>query len=201
MNKGTIDMLKKFYEEQYADYLYDIKLANEALSELLLNVSENEIICDLYALPSHNHQTFYAKIYKSDKGYVVLYAKPILHYVMDREDIFMYRFRDSVKLGESHGLRGRIVCGIKYLDEAFVNDFLLKLECLPKKHILSSDKFVLDGVLQAIRVFESGILKKELVYEDAEEIPFGQNDNLTELKSFCSELYLKIEQIIGCGDQ
>ena len=195
------DALRMYQEEQYANYLNDIELANEALSEVLLNVSEKEIICDIYALPSHNHQTFYAKLYKTDKGYVILYAKPILHSVLDEEDIFMYRFRNSVEAGEANILRGRIVCGIKYLDKAFVEDLLAKLECLPEKHILDSGMFILDGVFQAIRVFEDGITKKEVVYEDAEDIPFEEKANLTELISFYSELYLRIEQIIGCGDQ
>ncbi|MBR4084451.1 MAG: hypothetical protein IKK33_09250 [Lachnospiraceae bacterium] len=195
------DMLKMYQEEQYANYLYDIELANEALSEVLLNVSEKEIICDIYALPSHNHQTFYTKLYKTDKGYVILYAKPILHSVLDEEDIFMYRFRDSVESGKANILRGRIVCGIKYLDKAFVDVLLAKLEYLPEKHILDGSNFILDGVFQAVRVFEGGIIKKEVVYEDAEEIPLGEMENLTEIKSFYSELYLKIEKIIGCGDQ
>lgn len=187
------DALRMYQEEQYANYLNDIELANEALSEVLLNVSEKEIICDIYALPSHNLYLFYAKLYKTGKGYVILYAKPILHSVLDEEDIFMYRFRNSVEAGEANILRGRIVCGIKYLDKAFVDDLLAKLECLPEKRILDGSNFILDGVFQAVRVFEGGIIKKEVVYEDAEDIPFEEKANLTELISFYSELYLRIE--------
>lgn len=198
---GATDMLRQFKEEQYASYLYDIKLANEELSKLLLNVTDKEIVCDLYALPSGNHQTFYAKLYKKDMRYVILYAKPILHDLRYGEDIFMYRFHDSLKPEKTDGLKGRVICGIKYLDNDLANDLLAKLECLPDKSILDSDMFALDGVFHAIRVFESGILKKEVVYDDAEEIVFNEKSNSADLKSFYSELYLKIEKIIGCGDK
>lgn len=56
-----MDMLKESQGNKYVDYLYDIKWADETLSELLINVSEKEMICDIYALPSHNHQTFYGE--------------------------------------------------------------------------------------------------------------------------------------------
>ena len=85
--------------------------------------------------------------------------------------------------------------------KVFVDDLLAKLECLPDKSILDSDMFALDGVFHAIRVFESGMLKKEVVYDDAEEIAFNEKSNSAGLKSFYSELYLKIEKIIGCGDK
>ena len=41
------NLLKIHQEQKYADYLYDIELANKALSDIFLNISEEEIICDL----------------------------------------------------------------------------------------------------------------------------------------------------------
>ncbi len=190
------DIIKGLNNRCYMEYLHDIDLANNAMSECMLSVPEKGLICDIYAIPSHNYQTYYAKIYRDDAGYKILYAKPIIHDCVYGKDIFMYPFRDSVQAKNGEG---KIVCGIKTLDADFVNSLITKFECLPDKYICGSDQIVLDGVFQAIRVYENDKLIKEVVYRNPEHIPFGGCVDLMELKWFYSALHFMIEQQIGRG--
>lgn len=196
------DHLKHFHEEQYAEYLQDIEIANKAMEEALLNIPDSDVLYDIYAIPSHNHQAFYAKVYAQDDKYNVLYAKPIFQRVTYDEDIFMYPFRDVVEAQKSINgvLDGRIVCGIKTIEKDFARKLSVSFGFLPKKHILDEQNFILDGVFHAIRVFENGTVQKEVVYHDENDIPFVMNGDETELKWFYGSLYFMIEQIIGRGD-
>lgn len=193
----TRDAFKAMEEERYAEYISDITLANRVMSEQLVNVSEKEVLCDLYAIPSHNHQAFYVKIYKREQLYYILYAKPIFSHGGRDEEIYMYPFRDSL---DARALNGKIVCGVKPLDNNFVDNLITKLECLPEKQILGCSKFILDGVFQSIRVFNNGEVIKEVIYNDAEDIVFKTGFDVNELKWYFASLYMMIEKIIGRGD-
>ena len=189
------DLLVDFYKERYEEYLEDIELANRALSDSMLNIPDEDLICDIYAIPSHNHQTFYVKIFRAEAGYKILFAKSILNNPVYTEEIYMYPFVVAAQAGER---RGKIVCGIKTLEEHFVDNLIDKLETLPDKYLFKMDEFVLDGVSHIIRVYEGGRIQKEVAYGQAESIPY-KADDIVELQWFFSSLYLKIEQIIGCG--
>ena len=48
-------------EERYNEYLYDINIAATAIKNALLYPT-GKILYDLYAIPSHNHQAYYALV-------------------------------------------------------------------------------------------------------------------------------------------
>ena len=49
-------------KERYEEYIEDVKIACSEMKSRKLYPSET-VLCDLYALPSHNFQTYYAIIY------------------------------------------------------------------------------------------------------------------------------------------
>ncbi len=176
-------------EEQYLEYLADVEIAKEALSELKLEIPAGALVSELYAMPSHNHQAYYAKIYEENGQYYVLYARSVIdHY--DGSQIYMYPFRTVKKVGEE---RGRIVCGLKKLKDTFVKQLLEGLQNIPEKHILEDNwGIILDGVLQAVRVYEKEEMVKEVVYLDPQFLPIADV-----WKTFFENLYMEVEKIIG----
>lgn len=196
----TNTALANFNRERYEEYLQDIELANKALSEAVLNVADEDLICDIYAMPSGNHQTYYGKIYCLGERYSLVYAKPILnHPVYYPEEVYMYLFKDAIAVNKKDGRQmGEIVCGITYLEEGFVRNLYSKLKALPDKFVLEEDALVLDGVMHGIRVYENGHINKEVVYKDSRYIPY-KGGNTAELQWYYSAFYLMIEQIIGQG--
>jgi len=192
--------LANFKREQYEEYLQDIELANKALSEAMLNVSSEDLICDIYAIPSGNHQAFYGKLYCQGGRYSLVYAKPILnHPVYYPEEVYMYLFKDASAVNKKDGRQmGEIVCGITNLEEEFVKNLDSKLKALPDKFVLEEDAFVLDGVMHGIRVYESSHIQKTCFYNDSKCIPY-KGEMTPELQWYYSVFYLMIEQIIGRG--
>lgn len=181
--------IKKMRAEQYSNYLEDVRLAKEALAELKLEVSMDSLVCDLYAVPSHNHQAYYAKVFVYKGRYHILYARSVID-VLTGGSIFMYPFRSVKKAGDP---RGRIVCGLKVLDDTFAKRLWEGLQQLPNKHILDEDMVVIcDGVFQVVRVFEGDRMVKEVVYQLAQCLAVED-----EWKAFFEDLYLDIEKIIN----
>jgi len=51
-------------EEKYREYLDDVKIAVSELTNMKLYPVEGNIVCDLYAIPSHIFQSYYAIVYE-----------------------------------------------------------------------------------------------------------------------------------------
>ena len=182
-------MFEKMQEEQYLKYVEDVRIANDALEELKLESSSASVVCDLYAVPSHNHQAYYAKVLEEKECYYLLYARTEID-VVGQETIFMYPFRDAQKAKDIS--KGRIVCGMKVLKDVWVEQLLEGLQHLPPKHILEEDLVVIcDGEFQAVRVFENSNVVKEVVYQIAQCLPVKD-----EWKQYFGDLYLNVEKIL-----
>ena len=72
--------LTQFHEEDYKEYLEDIDIAISAMKESLLYPAE-DILFDLYAIPSHNHQAYYAVVVEKNGAYEMVYAKTEISYI------------------------------------------------------------------------------------------------------------------------
>ena len=179
---------KDWKERQYHTYLNDIEIARREIADVKLFPTGN-LICDLYALPSHNFQAYYAMVYEHDGHQEMVYARTELCASCYAEPIRMYSFRRT-KINF-----GLIITGIKHIPSETESLLADIAENLPdEKYILKEDSAVIDGVLQAIRVFESDNVVKEVVYHDANRIPLkGHSEYLTD--ELCS-LYIKIGDLI-----
>jgi hypothetical protein len=75
---------------------------------------------------------------------------------------------------------------LKYANQAFDGDIPLL--------IVKDDLISIDGVFQAMRLFEKNNVTKEIIYRDAKEIPLSPEK--TYLIDIMNDLYLTIENII-----
>lgn len=181
-------------DKRYQEYLEDIEIARSAIAEARLFPS-NEILFDLYAIPSHNHQAYYTLIYEKDEHYEMVYARTEIYTRHFSEPIKMYPFSDAREAEKRPASDGRIIIGIKklgadlmgLLDEITISVPTTKYK---EKHLIS-----LDGVFQAIRCFKQGTVIKEIVYRDAANIPLPPEKKY--LKDNLDDLYLMIEKLIS----
>ena len=180
---------KDMKKRRYHTYLEDVEIARQEIAEMKLFPEEN-IICDLYALPSHNFQTYYAMIYEHAGHLEMVYARTELYGACYEEPVRMYSFR-TTKINF-----GLIITGIKHIP-AETGSLLADIaENLPDgQHILKEERVVIcDGVFQAVRVFDGNCVIKEVVYENAEWVSL--KDRKEYLKEELSSLYIKIGDLI-----
>ena len=179
---------------RYTDSMCDIEIAQEALQQSLLTkaVLHNSLMCDVYSIPSHNHQAFYLQVYKGD-DFVLLYAKTLVSDFYANH-ITMYTFAEALKAKTHIAKNGAIYCGIKHLplDDPTITKLL---QCLPfKKETCLADGAVIDGVCTIVRNYQC-TPPAVVEYFDSKQIKF--NSVLQENAEFMNDLYLHIEQILG----
>ena len=182
-----------YYEAHLEKCLGDIAIAQEALAQSKLpGTVSDPLLCDVYCIPSHNHQAFYLQIYGGEE-YTLLYAKTLITDFYGNR-IVMYPFRDAQKADRHAARRGDIYCGMKKLrlDDPTITTLMA---CLPKEDIDEHPKgWIIDGVTTVIRDFRQGpprILSYHTT-EWLENVPYGEAE-----KQFLNDLFLHIEDIIG----
>ena len=175
-------------------YDADIAIAQLALKKSLLDtvVSNRQLLCEVYCIPSHQDQAFYVQIYDGDE-YTLLYAKP---YISDYTglDIVMYEFGEAI-LADMHPARiGAIYCGIKHIPKD--NKYISMLtDCLPLyNEFARPDGFIVDGVFTLIRNDRLSP-PAVLAYKTPDSISVNQYS--IGKKVFLENLHLHIESIIG----
>ena len=186
--------LKQFHEEDYKEYLEDIDIAISAMKESLLYPAE-DILFDLYAIPSHNHQAYYAVVVEKDGAYEMVYAKTEISYIELDEVVRMYTFADAKSADASSGEVGKIIIGIAKLKSDFA-DLLKDIgDTVPGGRYHYENLFMLDGVFQVVRVYNAGKPEKEIVYENAGSITLPADKEY--LRAELGDLYLTVEEIIA----
>lgn len=179
---------------RYAESLSDIAIAQNALEQsLLVNaVVGCRLLCDVYCIPSHNHQAFYLQVYGGTK-YTLLYAKTLISDFLGGNNA-MYTFADALEANDHAAKKGAIYCGIKHLpsDDGTISRLL---SCLPSEEECCNEHgIVLDGVHTVIRNHQYNP-PVVLEYNDSRQIE--RNKVTQEQKDFMNDLYLRIEEIIG----
>ncbi len=181
---AKMDDMCVFYKE-------DIQIAIEAIKDSLL-YPDSEIIYDLYAIPSHNHQAFYAAIYKNKNEYEMVYARSEIYNMVFDKPIRMYPFTSAIKAKSKSNYDGRIIIGISKLSNDFAKNISDVAAKVPEG-CYNNELLTLDGVFQVIRVFTDGITK-EIIYTDADRIP--NIDDFPDMKDFLNDMYLFVEEMI-----
>lgn len=185
-------------DDWYAGYRRDAQIA---LTEIALHFEQHliESICDIYSLPSHNHQTFFCKLV-SENGFIkLLYAKAIQNSIWFSEPIYMYRFEEA-KMFADHPIRhGRIFCGKKIVQHGIADHIV---EIFKELADDQPDDLVdpsVDSELTVVTLHENGKVVREIAYTDAEKLVFRDGDADKKNIEFMRDLHLSIEEIIGRG--
>lgn len=182
------DYIKSFV----TDYIEDVEIAIDALLNMQLFPTE-QIVCDIYAVPSHNKQAFYTVFYKENNALKMVYARTEIHAPTLKEPIKMYPFRYVKEVENNSAVNGRIVMGMKALSNDFVDVLQDVILSLPKENKIKKRLWI-DGVFQAIRVYEGYDAVKKIAYKAADEIDLP--DDKQYLSNILDELYLTIGNII-----
>ena len=181
-------------------YLQDIEIANNELVEKNFHADPKSVICDIYVLPSHNHQTFYGKMISERGFYKIIFAKAIQNSIWFSEPIYMYRFEEAKRFEDHPMKKGRIVCRAKLMDKSVINRLLFTFEGLEKHQSHDIVEATLESNFTAVRMYQNGIVSRRLMYTNAEKLKFCDDTDHGEEIEFLNNLYLSIEKIIGIGD-
>lgn len=179
-------------------YLRDIQIAH---TELTLNIDfdQKNVLCDIYSLPSQNHQTFFCKI-ASENGFMkLIYAKAIQSSIWFSEPIYMYRFEEAKSFEDHPVRRGKIICGKKIVKKTAVEQLMNMLDDLEPEQPDDLVNPVVDADFTAIRVYENGAVTREIFYTDADKLRFRNSDDQKKYVGYMRALHLYIESLIGIG--
>ena len=188
------DKFNHLVEQDKKEYFEEIEIAEQKLQEQMLNniVRDAKLVCDVYCVPSHNHQAFFCKLFENEKEYIILYAKT---FIADRFGfhIAMYTFKDCVKAQNHNGSVGKIICGIKRLSK---NNVIIKelLSCLPSKTEWQKRVIMIDGEHTIVR---NHLEEETKLLSYSSNAQFTENAYSEDQKVFLENLFLHIEDIIG----
>ena len=180
-------------QERYQEYLQDIEIARKELRNMKLFPQEG-VLCDLYAIPSHNYQAYYVMIYAEQDKLNMVYAKPQIYTVLFEEPIKMYPFQYAKEAKKHPSVDGHIVMGIEKLSSEFTDKIYDIVSHIPKEHILEENAIWIDGVFQAIRVFEGENVTNQVVYKSARKIDLPKSKEY--LRNVLDDFYLEVGKMI-----
>lgn len=180
-------------ESWYQMCLNDMEIARKEIRDMKLFL-ETGVLCELYALPSHNLQTYYAVIYEDEEVMKMVYAKSLIQVWQYSEPIRMYTFEDAKEADNHPGYAGKIIVGMKRLNEelsSLITDILdSNLDrCCPLKN-----GFCLDGVRQAITIYKNGKAIRNIIYREADEIKLDAEKEY--LREELNNLYMTVNAFI-----
>lgn len=181
----------------YAGYIRDIQIAQ---TEIALNFAPDteDTVCDIYSLPSHNHQTFFCKIVNENGFSKLIYAKAVQNSIWFSEPIYMYRFEEA-KCFSDHPIRnGRIYCGKKIVNKNTVERLLMTLNALLPDQPEDIVAPTIDAELTAVRLYENGKVMREIIFTEAEKLEFRDGDKKA-YRDYLRDLHFLIEKLIGVG--
>ncbi len=185
-------------DDWYAGYLRDIQIAQEELA-LILRSEPKKIYCDVYSLPSHNHQTFYCRVINENGFSKVEYAKPIQNSIWFSDPIYMYRFEEAKRFSDHPIRKGRILCGKKIIRNSLVEHLLSFTDALSAEQPNDLVNPTIDSDLTVIRLYEDNKIIREILYTDAEKLSFKEGEKRDKSIEVFRDLHLYIEKIIGVG--
>ena len=179
---------------RFAESMDDIAIAQAALEKSLLTktIADRPLLCDVYCIPSHNHQAFYLQVYGGSE-YTLLYAKTLISDFRGI-DIAMYTFKDALKADGHVAYKGDIYCGMKRLPTSDTTITQL-LQCLPtEEENCLNNGAVIDGVRTVVRNHRCD---PPVVLGYLNSCQIKRNVMSQEQVDFMDDLYVHLEKIIG----
>lgn len=182
----------------YEGYRRDIQIAQTELA-LCVFSEATETLCDVYSLPSHNHQTFYCRFINENGFIKIEYAKAVQNSIWFSEPIYMYRFEEA-KAFVDHPIRnGRILCGKKIVRYSLLEQLLQIINSLSEEQPDDLVDPSTDSELTAVRIYDQNKATREILYTDSEKLAFREEDTNGKSAEYLRNLHLYIEKIIGVG--
>lgn len=181
-------------------YETEINVANSELAAKNFRIDEASVVCDIYALPSHNHQTFFGRIVSERGIHKIVYAKAIQSSMWFSDPIYMYTFEEAKRFEDHPMKRGRIICRATLCEKSFIDHLLFNVWKLVDIQPDDTVQPSIDADFTAIRMYEHGVVTKSIFYTDASKLEFrGRADNFEAIK-FLNKLHFSVENIIGIGE-
>lgn len=184
-------------DDWYAGYRRDAQIA---LTEIARNFELHSVesICDIYSLPSHNHQTFYCRVVNENGFIKLFYAKAMQNSIWFSEPIYMYRFEEAKNFIDHPIRHGRIFCGKKIVQRGITDRLINILKALADEQPADLVTPTADADLKVITLYEQGETVREISFTDTEKLVFSREINSDDI-DYLRDLHLKIEAIIGIG--
>ncbi len=177
---------------EYDEYIEGVRIAEEEMKKQLLYPKE-KVLYDLYAIPSHNHQAFYAVIVEKNDTFEMIYARTEIYVIDFEEPIKMYTFQDAKEANDKSNKDGRIIIGIAKVPDEFVEK-MKKIDTNVSSGVYCYSErgyAVLDGCFQVIRFFDNSRINKEIVYDEVARIKTSDD-----IKEIMENIYIDVEKII-----
>lgn len=178
------------------EYITDVLTAEKSLQEARLDsvICAERLVCDLYCIPSHNHQSFFLKLYDNLSDFIVVYVKPI---IIDNSgnQIKTYRFSDCDKADRIHPGSGHTYCGIKHVPKNELLELVRIIRSLPQESEWESGGIYINGTFTVFRLLNCVNQISEFAYHDTEKIE-AFNSLSNEEKEYMQNLFLTFESLI-----
>lgn len=184
-------------DDWYGGYKRDAQIA---VSELEQNFKFDpvKILCDVYSLPSHNHQTFYCRVVNEDGFIKLIYAKALQNSIWFSDPIYMYRFEEAKNFIDHPIRHGRIFCGKKIVQRGITDRLINIIKALADEQPADLVTPTADADLKVITLYEQGATAREISFTNAEKLAFSGEIGGEDIE-YLRDLHLKIEAIIGIG--
>ena len=133
------------------DIVYDISYANQAIKEAGFGtlLPDEELLCEIYRLPSHNNSTIYARIHDGKQGVRIEYARPEINKL--GITIRMYCFKKAISANTRNSEQGRIICGMQYISSPSANSIRRIISMIPKQCLSDTSTVCIDDVTYFLR--------------------------------------------------
>lgn len=185
-------------DDWYGGYKRDAQIAISEM-EHSFKFDPVKTLCDVYSLPSHNHQTFYCRVVNENGFIKLIYAKALQNSIWFSEPIYMYRFEEAKNFIDHPIRHGRIFCGKKIVQHGIADRLLGIMKGLSDEQPADLVTPTADADLTVITLYDNGVFVREICYTDAEKLTFQTNSAENDDIEYLRELHLKIEAIIGVG--
>jgi len=186
-----IESWQKLYEE-------DVATAENELALRHFEIDPQNVLGDIYVLPSHHHQTFFAKLV-TGRFIKIIFVKAIQNSVWFSDPVFDYSISEAKRFEDHPKRRGRLICRAELIDRRFitaVNDAIgLLAEQQPEDAVIPSE----DAALTVIRLFDKGEVTRRICYTDASKLAF-KDGRTPEAVDFLNNIWLETEKKIGLGE-
>lgn len=181
--------MEGFYDDR-ENVLIDIQIGRAELKKLQFDyecVDGQELVYELYCIPSHNEQAYYVQIFKKDGTYYISYVKSVIEDYVIGETIYMYTLGYAVEANDKKRYYGKLVCGYKKVSDDIIEYLKGLFEHIPEGNTWNiDDGFCLDGNFQMIRVYFDCKMHKELAFHNETEaiVDVGVREQLGALNRY-----------------
>ncbi len=185
----------KSWQELYKE---DVMTAENELALRHFEIDPQTVLGDIYVLPPHRHQTFYAKLV-GGRILKIIFVKAIQNSVWFSDPVYDYSISEAKRFENHPKRRGRLICRAELIDRRFITAVNDAIGLLAEQQSEDAVIHTENAALIVIRLFAKGEVTRCISYSDASRLAF--NDGKTpEVVEFLNNLWFEIEKKIGIGE-